>query len=443
MKKSARYKSPDEEPRGEKDAWSKIDQPPKSLHKIPSDKLKPKKASPKKRFYMFSGTIFLCFLLLFIANFMSGGNKAPNNAQDTTSSKNESSKTKADQFSRIIIVNSENESILLKKHVINGDAMPIESSDILSPTVYDTAKDYSYVFSDEQNRIFYSKAEDKPTKIYESENTITDLFLDSNNSSLAMAEINGDKVVISEINDFSNPTPNKIIELESSQVIIEHWNGETDQLIIRKSCPGCSQNTAELISASRSGTQKSIFNPDSSLFSYSSGYSFDSSGEKALFITQSRYPSPNQFGILDGRDGPSGAPYSLNLLDVKSGESQIISTFGDPYDVASNGFFDPPAIAWVNQESIEKPIYSYLNKVYTQNNTKGFDLFYQTGQGSIRSILFADDNEIIVSSGTEANQSISYFNIKSQKGSIIFTSNKAITPLSLTFEKPISSPVKL
>ena len=301
--------------------------------------------------------------------------------------------------------------------------------------------------ANQAGEVYFAKGDDKPTLIYSAKDDIESLSLDENSNSVLVAEgdVSNLKAIPITLTIVSTDgASEKVLFSEpdsapSAVVYVEHWDGESNTAYIRRSCTSCDGYNATLSKINNEGVESELFDPTplvsgEAIFEISSGYSFSPNSDKALFVTATTYDESNPFGISGGIGGPQGAPYTLHVVDLASGTASQVNVFGVGDDVGDNGFFSAPRTSWALVDGEQRVVYSYLKKLFVENGTGGFDNYFETSQNAITSIYFVDSDEVLVGSSNPEGETISYYNISTQKGAIVMETLFTTSILGLTLK---------
>ena len=358
---------------------------------------------------------------------------------DTENTQGSDSEEEKKVFDQIVYAHSGSDSSsreLYTRSASGGDRTPLDFNFGINTFLSVDQNDDAYVVGTRDGKVYYSSGVETPKLIYTAEDDIAGLKLDASAGSVVVLERDESNfkaipsLVTKVMLDGSGSEVffSELDATENGALFLEHWNGDDGVLYARRSCTNCDGYNPNLIKIDDEGAESAVFEPGES-FSSSSGYVFNNDNSKALFVKSTVYTLAQQeaLGIASGLGGPNAAPFTLVELDLASGSTTNVVTFGESKDVNADGFYDAPAVAWANGTEGQRRAYSYQKKLFVQNQGGAFDNYFETRQGVIRSIYSIDDDELLVGASNQEGDTISYYNIETQKGAIVmetlFTTN--------------------
>ena len=393
-------------------------------------------------------------ILLIIGGFLYISTTSEDGTNDNSSadSSNQTSEEKPtiaedtpDEFGSIIYAHSASTSIprsLFSRPATGGDREPLDFDFGQNTFIQFDRDETSYMVANRDKQVYYATNSETPKLVFTAANEISSVHLDNSANTLAIverAEANfspGSTTIT--IVDTNGNNKKEFFSEDAAQetngfIFAEHWDGENETLFVRRSCVQCDASSPDLFALAADGTETLIFGDDREPSTFSGSYTFNDDHTKALFVRHTNYDANEgqKLGLSDGLDGFLGAPFTLVELDIASGDTVDIKTFGSGDDAPDSGFFQTPVLFWANGTT-ERPAYSYLQKLFVQNGNGSFDNYFETGQGPITSIYGVDDNEVLVGAQNPEGETLSYYNIETQKGAIVMETLQTTTILGVT-----------
>ncbi len=350
-----------------------------------------------------------------------------------------------DEFDNIVYLHAGSDTQKRSLHtrpVAGGDRADLGFDIPSTGFVYSDYEGQSYVFASQEGDVYVGTGTDKPVKAYTASDDVEGVVVDEGSKTAVIlerdfADFTSVRTTVTRVN-LSEPFAPEVLLSDSGDgsgvPFLEDWNGDTETLFIRRSCTQCDGYDANLIKVDAEGNESDVFSSTPEFFNRGSGYVFNSDSSMALFMTLTEYAASKPHGIQGGHSDPEGAPYTLHEVDLASGSSSEIVTFGAPEDAPSNGFFDSPVAFWVDGDSGQRRSYAYQQKLFVQSGNGNFDNYFETGQGPIASIYAVDQDEVVVGASNSDGQTISYFNIDTQEGAIVMETLFTTTILGVTLK---------
>ncbi len=348
-----------------------------------------------------------------------------------------------DDFSTIIYAHSEKLSgarELFTKAVNDGiETQPGHDLGIASVVRSDYEGEDYVVVAD--RKVYVGSGTNQPRLAYSATGEVTTVKIDGGSQSAVVGEMllqpeeNTYEHIITVVY-LNGADSETFYEAEGSTglaIFPEDWDGDNQVLYARRSCIQCDGYNPDLVKIDANSTESTIISPGPT-FHTVTGYTFTNDSDKALFVNTTsyepegliKYRISNTVGALDA------APFTLMELNLATGKTIEVTEFGSTVDVKSDGFFDAPVVAWADTKNGPRRAYSYLTKLFVENNRGSFDTYFETIQKTISTIYAVDANELLIGEPIDDGERITYYNIDEKDGATIMHPLDTTTVLGIT-----------
>lgn len=328
---------------------------------------------------------------------------------------------------------------LFYRPAAGGEREPLDFE--ASNTVY-PATNYGgeYFFIDEGS-LYYGTDKETPKLLttfeYEEINSVT---YDPASRTVAVATDNlfytdaGSAATRVTIVDVDTTNTTEFIKDQGENVqgfYVQHWDGTKNELYAIRLKLATEDPNNTIIKYDDQGNATEIFKTENEF--NQTHYDFNTDGTKALYVVaKNDYTDAElaKYPQISGFAEPTGAPFELYELDVASGTSSRIAVIGEIED-NKQGSLNWPLYTWAAFEDGERPVYSYMTKLFVQDAQGGYSNYFEA-DNDITTIYAVDADEVLVGAAISGGERLSYYNIEKKKGAIVMETTYNTSILTVT-----------